>query len=484
VGERNAPGAPPTPLLWADPRLTILAPFWMRLLGIPATVVHVHRGPGHQAAALVAESDLDVERAFEVWDEVNRAALALWEQQSGLVLAIEAVEDDPETAVDELVALLGTCGVHPTADERAAATKVLAGAPRLARSGSPDVPNRFAVLHGVLSLAGRTDDFDTDAAVRRLSAFYDEDYYEHYGSEGGVPYRPGAPEWESFFASIAEHIVDDLRPSTALDAGCAVGFLVAALHDRGVEAHGVDVSEWAVAQAPERVRSRVRVGSLTDELEGTYDLITCIEVVEHLPQAAADRVIGNLTRHARAVLFSSTPDGFDEATHLNVRPPAYWSTLFAAHGFVRAPDFDASYLSYEAVLYVPGDTGVDAVLTRYEEALRRTTVRLNAQVADGRRQLDEQRERIAAIERSYAYQTGELERVSGLLVGQERTHHADMLGLRKELLAARRDAAERAAELAAARDELASAGGELEVLRRTFTVRLRAALGRLVRRAR
>jgi SAM-dependent methyltransferase len=474
----------PAPLVWADPRLTLLAPFWVRVIGAPATIVHVHRRPGPQAAELVAGTGLDLGRAFEVWDEVNRAAMALWEERSGLVLGIEATEDDPDTAVDEVVAFVATLGVHPTAEQRKSARSVVDASTRLERDGPADVPNRFSVLHHVLDLTGRTSELDAEAVVGTLAGFYDEDYYVHYGSEGGAPYRPGQPEWVSFFSSVADRIVDELRPGTALDAGCAVGFLVAALQDRGVEAHGVDVSAWAIGQAPERIRSRVRTGSLTDELDGHYDLITCIEVIEHLPEAVADRVVGNLTRHAGAVLFSSTPDGFEEATHLNVRPPAHWSRLFAAHGFVRDPDYDASYLSHEAVLYVPGDTGVDAVLTRYEAALWRTTTRLVGQVAERDRQMAEQAARVSDLEASVAALDAEAERLRVELRDQGLDHQARSLALRKDILDARREAGERSEELSAVRAELADVRAQLDAAHRTLPFRLRAAAGRLSGRAR
>ena len=196
---------------------------------------------------------------------------------------------------------------------------------------------------------------------------YGPDYYEHYsdlrsaGDHSPPPYRCGEPIWEQSFAGKAREIVARLQPRTVLDAGCAIGFLVQALRREGVEAEGMDVSEWAISQVPEALRAYCWVGSITADLQGEYDLITCIEVLEHLPPEEAKQAVANLCRHTPRVLFSSTPDHFDEVTHVNVRPPEYWASLFAAQGFVRDVDFDATFISPHAVLFQKGLSLTSAV---------------------------------------------------------------------------------------------------------------------------
>src|SRR3954469_18370298 len=98
-------------------------------------------------------------------------------------------------------------------------------------------------------------------------------YYRH---DCGIPYERN-DYWLGFFGEIAAGIIRDLHPTTVLDAGCAMGFLVEALVQRGVDAHGIDISEFAISQAHESVRDRCQLQSLTEPLERRYDLITCIE---------------------------------------------------------------------------------------------------------------------------------------------------------------------------------------------------------------
>ena len=79
-----------------------------------------------------------------------------------------------------------------------------------------------------------------------------------------MPYEE--ENWRQFFGGVADAIVAQLAPKTVLDAGCAKGFLVAALRERGVDASGFDLSEVAIAEAPE-TRPRPRAGRLADRAD-------------------------------------------------------------------------------------------------------------------------------------------------------------------------------------------------------------------------
>ena len=174
------------------------------------------------------------------------------------------------------------------------------------------------------------------------------EYY--YGHDCGVPYERN-DHWLGFFGRIAERIVTELRPTSVLDAGCAMGMLVEALHARGVDAWGIDISEYAISKVAPEVADRCRVGSLTDPLDGRFDLVTCIEVLEHMPSDDSYVALKNLCHASDRILFSSSPNDYAEPSHVNVRPPEWWSAQFAALGFLRNTDYDASYVAPWTVLY-------------------------------------------------------------------------------------------------------------------------------------
>lgn len=179
---------------------------------------------------------------------------------------------------------------------------------------------------------------------------YNEDYYRNMVS--GEPYNWESPVWRTFFGHVADQIKREFNPATVLDAGCAIGLLVGALRQRGVDAIGFDVSRFAIDEAVAHgLLGKAFNFSLDDSqlYGGLYDLVTCIEVVEHIDPEFADTAISNLCRMAKvAILFSSTPDDFTEPTHVNVQPEDYWLQLFARHGFVKTGA--APWLSKQAII--------------------------------------------------------------------------------------------------------------------------------------
>lgn len=200
------------------------------------------------------------------------------------------------------------------------------------------------------------------------AGLFDENYYRR--GCGERPYRR-EPGWLAFFAGLAEQIARRLAPRTVLDAGCAMGFLVEALRDRGIEADGVDISEYAIGQVRADVRPYCRVGSVLEPFPRRYDLITCIEVLEHLPAEAAEPAVANLCRHADDILFSSSPRDFTEATHFNVQPAEYWAELFARNGFARDVDFDAAFITPWAARFRRASEPWPRLVRAYERGFSR-----------------------------------------------------------------------------------------------------------------
>lgn len=191
---------------------------------------------------------------------------------------------------------------------------------------------------------------------------YNEFYYRH---DCGQPYER-SPEWLNFFGSIAEKIVKRINPASILDAGCAMGFLVESLRDRGADAYGVDVSEYAIQMARQDIKPYCFVGSLLNPLPRRYDLVVCIEVLEHLQPDTAEIAIKHLCEASDDILFSSTPFDYYEATHFNVQPPEYWAQLFALNGFVRDVDFDASFITPWAFRFRKTNSTFHEMVRNYE----------------------------------------------------------------------------------------------------------------------
>lgn len=180
---------------------------------------------------------------------------------------------------------------------------------------------------------------------------YDKDYFDYYGGQG--PYDRSRKKWISHFKGVAERIKEKINPKKVLDVGCAKGFLVESLRNIGIEAWGIDVSDYAISQVHESVRDYFIVKSAIEPFEDWYDLVVCMEVVEHLSDTEDRKVIENICSHTNEVLFSSNPffEHPDES-HRNVRPKDYWIRLFAENGFILDKEFDASFVAPFAMRFI------------------------------------------------------------------------------------------------------------------------------------
>jgi hypothetical protein len=222
------------------------------------------------------------------------------------------------------------------------------------------------------------------------------------------------------------------------------------------------------------VAEHCRAASLTEPLTGRYDLITCIEVLEHVPPAESDQAIANLCGATDRLLLSTTPGDYGEPTHLNVLPPESWAAKLAANGFFRDLERDVSYLSPWAALYTRQEEDPVETVRRYDRAwwrLRREVTEVRTSLLQSQDQLaeleagggvDNRPEVLAELDRKEE----EILRLRDLLIGKEAE-----LGTAKG----------RAAELEARTTRLAHLKHKIELRVPLFGKVVRAMLGLLGR---
>jgi 2-polyprenyl-6-hydroxyphenyl methylase/3-demethylubiquinone-9 3-methyltransferase len=99
---------------------------------------------------------------------------------------------------------------------------------------------------------------------------------------------------------------------TALDVGCGAGLLAEPLARLGATVTGLDAAPALIAVAREHAAGQgleidYRAGEL-EGLEGQFDLVTCMEVIEHVADSAA--FVRALARHLTpgGLLIMSTPN--------------------------------------------------------------------------------------------------------------------------------------------------------------------------------
>lgn len=87
-------------------------------------------------------------------------------------------------------------------------------------------------------------------------------------------------------AFIHEHA--PLNNMRVLDVGCGAGLLSEAMHALGAKVTGIDLSEQAITMAKAHAESQAinidyRVAAIED-IEESFDIITCMEMIEHVPE--------------------------------------------------------------------------------------------------------------------------------------------------------------------------------------------------------
>jgi SAM-dependent methyltransferase len=126
-----------------------------------------------------------------------------------------------------------------------------------------------------------------------------------------------------------------LTVNSVLDVGCGQGAWLSVWRENGVDQiFGIDgeyVDRGSLLIPPETFQA-VNLAQAF-ELGRRFDLVTCLEVAEHLASAHADRLVRDLCTHADHVLFSAAAPGQGGANHVNERPYRYWKVLFARNGF-------------------------------------------------------------------------------------------------------------------------------------------------------
>ncbi|MEP6944189.1 MAG: bifunctional 2-polyprenyl-6-hydroxyphenol methylase/3-demethylubiquinol 3-O-methyltransferase UbiG [Betaproteobacteria bacterium] len=120
-----------------------------------------------------------------------------------------------------------------------------------------------------------------------------------------------------------------LAAKRVLDVGCGGGILADAMAARGAQVTGIDLSEKAIAvaklhQLESGTSAEYRViaaEALAAESAGAFDVVTCMELLEHVPEPASTiAACATLVRPGGMVVFST----------INRNPKAYMFAVLGA----------------------------------------------------------------------------------------------------------------------------------------------------------
>ena len=109
------------------------------------------------------------------------------------------------------------------------------------------------------------------------------------------------------------------KPQSMLDIGCGTSAMVNLARKLDVDAVGVDRS----AREPDLMhdlREPLNIGR-------TFQLITCIEVAEHIPEPDSGVFLTNITSHIKRdgrLVFSAAPPAQPGDGHIHLKPAKFW----------------------------------------------------------------------------------------------------------------------------------------------------------------
>jgi len=171
---------------------------------------------------------------------------------------------------------------------------------------------------------------------------FDETYYL-FGKEKGISNYEQYRWLPGLTIPMAKMVgtVLDVRKKRILDFGCARGYLVKALRHLGYNAHGYDISKWAIENCDPAVERYV-----FNNLFGNFDIVFCKDVLEHIPEKELTATLLSIFSFCEKAMFIVPlaekengayiyPNDELDKTHIHRKTFQGWLDLLTAH----APEF-------------------------------------------------------------------------------------------------------------------------------------------------
>lgn len=187
--------------------------------------------------------------------------------------------------------------------------------------------------------------------------FPSEKYGKSYWDEGiGSNYGGKNPAYtlENYMPNrqkLANKIISKVGlVKASLSIGCGRGFLPLAFKRFGIDAYGLDISEYAIETAPTQIKDKLFLGDISDNYYmmnefpiSSFDLVTAIDVLEHIKVPQLYNAIYHTIRLSKRHILINMPvksvdDEPDESetstdsTHVSIYTPLWWITTFLKIG--------------------------------------------------------------------------------------------------------------------------------------------------------
>ncbi|GEO42986.1 methyltransferase [Skermanella aerolata] len=180
----------------------------------------------------------------------------------------------------------------------------------------------------------------------RIARQYGQEYFD-----GPREFGYGGYRYDGRWIPIAEDIIAHFNLKSGmrvLDLGCAKGFLVKDLMkvQPGLEAFGLDISEYALLHCEPEVTGRLHIGNVKKLPfpDASFDAVVCVNTLHNLPReeaVAALREIERVSRHGNSYVQVDSYRNDEERkifedwvlTAYTHGYPDYWKQIFDEAGY-------------------------------------------------------------------------------------------------------------------------------------------------------
>ena len=134
---------------------------------------------------------------------------------------------------------------------------------------------------------------------------------------------------------IVPYLINLFHPRSVVDVGCGLATFLHLFKNNGVEnILGID-GNWVDKSKLYIDPSEFLAADLEHpiNIQRKFDMVICLEVVEHLKEESSDCLIKTLTMLGDIIIFSAAIPGQGGQNHINEQEYSFWQKKFAVKGF-------------------------------------------------------------------------------------------------------------------------------------------------------
>ncbi len=154
-----------------------------------------------------------------------------------------------------------------------------------------------------------------------------------------------------------------LNPKSLLDVGCGTGGMIRILRFLGVDARGLEISNYQLSLANPKIKEFLTVGNILNlpYKNSFFDIVTTVDVLEHIPTEHLALAIGECNRVAKKLtvhkIFTSENwwiryTHVVDLSHASIFNRSWWQKFLRENGYTELNKFYPSLPSFMETIFL------------------------------------------------------------------------------------------------------------------------------------